>query len=122
MTRSRLDPVQIAQLTYDDTKQATKVALVGAEFAVQLNAEEGDSVISKKKTDIIPLTSPKSILDLSMVEKVCLYGCDSALLRILLDNEEVYCYTLTKGNTVEIMAQKVEVELLGAEKAYLLVK
>lgn len=122
MARSKLDQTQIAQLVFDDEKNANRVALVGTEISIELDAEDGDSVISKKKTDVIHLRSPKTILNMSMVEKVCLYGCDKALLKILLDNKEIHCYTLQKGEALDIFAKQVEIELVDADSAYLMVK
>jgi hypothetical protein len=120
--RSKLDQTQILQSVYDPENDALRSVLTGTSFAIELDAEDGDSVISKKKTDIIELTLPKTVIDLSMVEKVCLYGCDTALLKILVDNQEVHCYTLTKGNIIEIMAKRVEIDLLDATHALLMVK
>lgn len=47
MERSRLDPTQIAQMTYDEVSRATKVKLQDTEMNMELSADDGDSVLSE---------------------------------------------------------------------------
>ena len=46
MSRSKLDPNQISQCEHDDDTGAKKVKIIGTEMSIELDAEDGDSVLS----------------------------------------------------------------------------
>ena len=54
--KTRLAPHQIAQLTYDDTNESVKTTMVGTELAVELSADDGDSIITKVENHSVDAT------------------------------------------------------------------
>lgn len=46
MSRSKLDPTHIAQLTFDENEEAVKTKMVGTEMSIELSHADGDSVTS----------------------------------------------------------------------------
>jgi hypothetical protein len=119
--KTRLDMVHIAQLSFDEELGASRVHLVDADLAIELSADDGDSVITKKQTKSIPVKDG-DVLDLSMASKVCLIGAEGAKLSAVLDNEEILVYNIVKGSIVDICLTKVKISLDGVDKAYLMVQ
>lgn len=108
--RSKLDVNQIIQHEYDEELSAKRVSIVNADLAIELDANDGDSVVSKKQTQAIQVQN-NDILDLSMAEKVCLFGSNGAQLNLIIDNQEIVGYTLPKGVVTPICAVQVKVIL-----------
>lgn len=117
--KSRLDPVQIAQRSFDEELGASRVHMVDADMAIELSAEDGDSVITKVQTVALKVMDGQ-IVDLSMYTKVCLVGAETADLVLVLDNEEFMMYNLVKGVIKEICLTEVKVVL--PNDAYLMVQ
>ena len=46
MTKSRLAPHIIEQLTFDEVDEALRTKIVGTEMSVELRVEDGDSVVA----------------------------------------------------------------------------
>lgn len=115
-----LDQVQIARLKFDTEKQADKVTIVD-DLHIELSHEDGDSVVTKKKTEVINLTSGQ-IIDLSYATTVRLVGdSDQCKLIHLIENTEVLEETLYKGVITQVCATLVRVEFTG-QKVYLMVQ
>ncbi len=122
MARSRLDPVQMQQMAFDEDLGASRVHLVDADIAIELAAEDGDSVITKVQSEVIPV-SDEQVLDLSMYTKVCLIGANQAHLKLVVDNKEILVYTIDKGVIKDIILTNVKIKLIDPEEqAYLLVQ
>lgn len=45
--RSKLDQTHIAQMTFDEDSRSMKVKITDTEMSMELNADDGDSVLSK---------------------------------------------------------------------------
>lgn len=110
MHRSKLDVNQISQYEHDEVNSSKKVTIVNAELDMELNAADGDSIISKKQTQVIQVQN-NDVLDLSMAEKVCLFGSNGGQLNLIIDNQEIVGYTLSKGVVTPICAVQVKVIL-----------
>ena len=110
MAKSKKDPAQIEQCEHNDDLNAKRVEIVHADIAIELDANDGDSVIAKKQTMAILLTDG-IVLDLSMVEKVCLFGCISAKLDIVVDTEQLEAYTISRGILKEVCVTQVKITL-----------
>lgn len=122
MEQTKLDPNQISQSEHDQVAKAKKVKIVDTAFSIELDAEDGDSVISKKQTKAV-LISDGVILDLSMVGKVCLFGANSAKLEIMLDSVQLDAYTIQKGIVQDVCLTQVKVTLSDPETtSYLMVQ
>lgn len=117
---SHLDPVQIARLRFDVEKHADKVTIVD-DLHIELSHEDGDSVITKKKTVVIKLTSGQ-IIDLSHTSTVCLAGdlSECKLIQVI-DNTDVLEINLLKGRLTQVCATTVRIEFTG-QTGYLMVQ
>ena len=117
---SHLDPVQIARLKFDIEKQADKVTIVD-NLHIELSHQDGDSVITKNKTEVIKLTSGQ-IIDLSYASTVCLVGnlSECKLIQVI-DNTDVLEINLLKGRPTQVCATIVRVEFTG-QTGYLMVQ
>ena len=110
-------------MAFDESLEASRVHLVDADIAIELSADDGDSVLIKSKSSFISLTVG-AIVDLSMISKLCLYGAETAELGILGfdDTTEIDTLVLHKQDVSEICAVKVKVKALSNDNAYLVVK
>ena len=108
--RSKLDLIQIHQMCFDEELKASRVSLADADIQIELNADDGDSVISKKQTIAIPIVNGMTI-DLSKAEKVCLFGANTVDLKIVIDEVEINAYTLSKGIVKEVCLTTVVLTL-----------
>lgn len=92
---SRLDINQIANMTLDADKKASKVSIVDADIQIELSHEDGDSIISKKQT-IAQKLSNNSMLDVSDCSKIC-SSHDITLESVLEDGTTLFEIVLKKG-------------------------
>lgn len=105
---SKLSPQQISQATFNEVKMAQRMELVDADLAIELNANDGDSVIVVEKNSMV-LLGNNNIIDLSLVTKVCAYA-DNVILKVLDENQDIlHEFLLVKGVPTEIMANNVQV-------------
>jgi hypothetical protein len=61
MSRSKLNPAQIAQFTYDEVAEAQKVKIQDTSFAIELDHTDGDSVTThpaKLTVSVLSVSSP----------------------------------------------------------------
>lgn len=72
MSRTKLDPNQIAQYEHDEVACAKKVTMVNTEMAMELSADDGDSVQIQSRTYSMTLT-PGEEYNISNVSKMRLY-------------------------------------------------
>lgn len=106
---SRLSLHQIAQSAFDEDRMASRVHLIDADIAMELNAEDGDSVISVSKTGLIEV-NPDDVLDFSLVSKICVFQSGIVLKLLDDDNQVLWQYSLASGFPLEIMAKNVKFE------------
>ena len=72
MARSKLDPNLIIQCEHDEALAAKKVRIIGTEMAIELNADDGDSVITQARCESMELTTDQEF-DISKYYKAKMY-------------------------------------------------
>jgi hypothetical protein len=115
---SKLDKHQMDKITFDEQTRSRRMFLAGGELSIELNAEDGDSVLVKQDTQMIPVSN-NQILDLSRYSKICLIGATSCKINAMLDNQAILLYNIQQGDVKEICLKSVKIELTGSETAYL---
>lgn len=117
---NKLDPIQIARMKFNETLNADRVELAG-DVAIELSAEDGDSVIIKKQTIAEKVESGQT-LDLSSASKVMLAGdVAEATLVLLVDNMSVLEIAIYKGVIKEVCLTNVQINFTG-QNAVLLIQ
>lgn len=124
--RSKLDPVQIQQLTYDEESNAIKVKLQGTTIELELNAQDGDSVtahpakliasalgceVSDHGNDVIPP------LDCSSLNQIRVDVDGSGSIQILVSPVDTgnFFYAVGGGGELHtICARRIKVKSLDA--------
>lgn len=104
---SKLSPHQISQALFDEDKVATRVHLVDADLAIELDAEDGDSVITVKRTQLVEV-NPNDIMDFSLLSELCVYVSDASIQILDYDDNVMAQCALPHGTPVQCMAVKVK--------------
>lgn len=70
MSITKMDPAQIQRASFDEEQMAVRVLMSPTEIAIELNHEDGDSVYSHKKMQVIECV-PGQIIDTSLIQTIC---------------------------------------------------
>jgi hypothetical protein len=101
-----LDPVHIEQAEHDHEAEAKRVMIVSTEMAIELSADDGDSVISKHESKIVSGEEPA---DCRGMKTVCLFGiCDSVMISPADSGENWHLLSLTALVPKEICARRIK--------------
>lgn len=114
---SKLDKHQMDKITFDEETRSRRMYIAGGELSMELNAEDGDSVLVKQDTQIIQINNG-DVVDLSRFSKICLIGAESCQIKAFVDNKEFLLYTMAQGEVKQICLTSVKIGL-SVEKAYL---
>lgn len=122
MSRSKLDPSQIVQYTYDEASEAQRVKITDAEMSIELSHTDGDSVIAHPAkltasalgvvaptdngTDIIPALDCSSLSQI----RVDINGTGAIVIMASPNDSGSYFYTVGAAGTIHnICARRVKV-------------
>jgi hypothetical protein len=61
MGRSKLDSTQIFQHVYNEEKEAFSVDMLPTEMSIELNADDGDSVIARREMEVLDVSADEII-------------------------------------------------------------
>lgn len=127
MSRSKLNPTQIAQFTYDDVNQAVKVKIQDAEINMELNQADGDSVTAhpvKLTASVLGVANPADnntfvipALDCSGLTqiRVDINGSGTAEVYVSPNDSGTYFYLLgSSGSILNVCARRVKVKSITA--------
>lgn len=117
---TKLDRNQIEKMSFDELTRSRRVYLAGGELSMELNAEDGDSVLVKQDTQVIEISN-NEVIDLSRFSKICLIGAESCQIKAFIDNQEFVLYNITQGEVKQICLTSVKIGLSVAT-AYLTVQ
>lgn len=103
---SKLDPIQMQRKVYDDQIEANRVTVVGTEMAIELSADDGDSVTA------IPMSASlaEGIHSVAGMKTLCLYGSASLLVSPSDDGEDFYALSATQLQPLAICARRLKIE------------
>lgn len=85
MKRTKLDPNHIAQSVFDEESQANRVQVVNTEIAIELRAEDGDSVLTQSQMQVIQCKAG-DVVDTSKATKICVTA-QTHLSLVVLGND-----------------------------------
>lgn len=88
---TKMDPVQIQRAAFDEQQSAHRVVFPQVEMGIELNHEDGDSVYSHKKMQVLDCKAG-DIIDTSLVETICVTALIE--LKAIILNEEFSMGTL----------------------------
>lgn len=108
MSRSKVDPIHIQQLVFDDETESYKMRMVGTEMSVELSHMDGDSVYSMTPSMTV---STKDVAQNCMgMKRVCAFKSDEAPSELKIEispnaeGEEFYTLmTLTAKGPSQVM-------------------
>lgn len=106
MAGSKLDPVKIAQLVFDEATNSYKTNIVDTEIAIELSADDGDSVIPQKLTQAVVVTA-NEVIDTSKVSRICLTVTSEILM--VVGVTEVSLGSKTAGAVVDICTPELKI-------------
>lgn len=122
--RSKFDPNQIAQMTFDEPSSSSRVKIVDSEMSMELNHEDGDSVNShpvklmasamgcegEQGQDVIPFLDCSSLREV----RVDIDGTGSIILFASpLDSGDFFYEVGGQDQTHKICARRIKVVSLG---------
>ena len=73
MHRSKADPIQIQQMTFNEEAKAVRVDLVPTEMNVTLDHRDGDSVYTVKRMTVVEAKAG-DVINCEEVETICRIG------------------------------------------------
>ncbi len=122
MSRTKIDPIHIQQLVFDEDTESYKMKMVGTEMSVELSHSDGDSVYA-----IIPsmTVSTKDVpQSCSGMKRVCAFKSDDAPTELKIEispkseGDEFYTIAtlINKGpsEVMEICAVRIRMSGTGA--------
>lgn len=105
-----MDAVHIWQSIYDEDTETIKVELLPLELAINLDAEDGDSVLSMPQSSI--LTEGEA--DCKRVKTICLYGSGTVSVSPSDSGEDFQVLSVTELVPKAICARRIK--LVGSGK------
>jgi hypothetical protein len=107
--RAKVDPIHALQRSFDEQTNSFHMHMTNLELEMELNAEDGDSVISKRETVEIQAEANEIIL-VERYSKVCMLGQESVDIKAVMgDNTELELMTLLKGVPKELCVRRIKV-------------
>lgn len=107
MSRKNLDPIHMLQHSYDEDVEAFKMKLADTEIAMELSADDGDSIISFKPMLVLDVIS-NVLQDSSKYSKLCVYDEVELILKNV-DGTELHRMDLVKGQIIDILSPNFSV-------------
>jgi hypothetical protein len=105
MPRSKMDPSQISQITFDEQLEATRVYMLPTEMEMELNADDGDSILTQKQMQVIQAEAGQ-LIDTSKASRMSITSESEVLMCI--DELEISLGTLTPGQVKEICTPAIK--------------
>lgn len=106
MGRSKADPNQIVQITFDEELEAVRVHVLPTEMQMELSAEDGDSIQTQKQMQVI-VASAGQVIDSSKASRMCLSA--ESVVSMVVGELEVSLGTLTPGQVKEICSPAIKI-------------
>lgn len=106
MSISKLDPVQMQRTSFNEEKSAYRVDMVDNEFQIELDHNDGDSVYSHKKMQVIQYKAGQ-IIDTKIVETICCTE-DVSITAVIL-TKEFPLGDLLKMTTLSICVPSIKI-------------
>lgn len=79
MARSHLlDPVHMLQHAYNEQDESFNVTMLPMELSIELNADDGDSVLVQNKMTVLENAQDSLSIDTSKVSKICVLSQDQS--------------------------------------------
>lgn len=119
MNRSKLDPNQIMQYEHDDSTHAKKVTVVDADIAMELSADDGDSVQTQGRMFEYTPASEQEI-DITACKQIKVYGTGSIITEISPDASGDTWITIDSSTDMspilDVLARRARVTSSGTIK------
>ncbi len=113
MSRSKLDPSHIIQHIYDTATESAKVSIQNLDLAIELSADDGDTIVPQKKM-IEVAVAINDIIDTSKYSRICMFGqATMAIKAVLANNTEYTLVTLAAGVYQDICVPRIKVPSAG---------
>ena len=110
MARSKnLDPVHMIQHSYDEDSESFKMKLTDTEIAMELSADDGDSVFIFKQMLVLDVKAGE-LIDSSKYSKICIYEDEITLSLLKSDDILLHKQLMIKGVIIDILAPKISVD------------
>lgn len=108
MAKSKMDPVHMLQESYDEGTQAFNMQLKNLEIAIELNAEDGDSVLTQPRMLELKVEAG-DVIECSKFTKICALGGSPIIKAIMSDNIEIDLFSLPEKTIVPICLPKIKI-------------
>ncbi len=106
MSHSKLDPYQIQRMTFDEESNSVKVTMLPVEMAMELSADDGDSVLSIPKMQVIEADADQ-IIDTSKAKKMNIIAGSAVACSMVINSQEISLGSLSGIHDVCSPAIKV---------------
>ena len=106
---SKADPIQIARRVFDEESDSNRVKLVETEMAIELSAEDGDSVLAVHTS----LVLQEGIHSVAGMKTLCLYGSATLSVSPHDEGEEFYSISPAETEPKTICARRLKIEGTG---------
>lgn len=101
-----LDPVHMIQIAFEEDSEAFRVKLADAEINMELNSEDGDSVIARKDFLVMEVQA-HVMVDVKKYSKICVYS-DNVVMHIQTDSGLILANkNIVQAEPIEILAPNV---------------
>ena len=111
MARSKLfDPVHILQHIYNEDSESINVELLPTEISMELNADDGDSVLVQKQMTVLDDVQDGQLIDTSKASRLCILSEDSNAqveLFAVIGNKNISLGSLSLGQIKEICLPEI---------------
>lgn len=120
---NQLDPVHIQRRSFDSEKDAMRVSMLPMEMSMELNADDGDSVLAKRQMEVVQLNNNDTV-DCSKYSRIMFFTSDITFdkmtLKVLINNNIELPFTQLSPNVLlEICCPKIKFEFTLTENAIL---
>lgn len=107
MPRSKLDPNQIIQTTFDEQLEAQRVSVLPMEMSIELDAQDGDSVLVLKDMQVIQAMAGQ-LIDSSKASRMSVtISCN---VNMIVGEVSVSLGSLAAGQVKEICSPQIQVD------------
>ncbi len=106
---TKLDSNQVIRKVYNEENESLDVSLTNLEMSLELNADDGDSVMVSKKSKLFKSEGPVSefIIDIEMVEKIQIYSTSDFILEVSPDGETYF--SMLPSRQFEVLGKKLRI-------------
>lgn len=117
---TKLDHNQAIKRAFNEQESSLDVTLKNLEMSIELDAKDGDSVQTVKKSQVFKSEGPVTEfeIDISLLEKVQVYANSAHNLEISPDGETYFSFGSNPGTgpAFNVMGQKLKVISVGAQE------